>query len=133
MIPAKAFYQTYLADDGLSELNQKLAHEVLKEAPNHVFEFGLGSGKNLKLIQKLSMQYARVVAVSGLDVSLLNVLHATVKNGLPHVSLGDEQYLRHYCNYDCVITISVLDHIEDVDGIIHELQRIANKCVILAE
>src|SRR6478736_2327863 len=133
MIPPKAFYETYLADNGLSELNHKLAHEVLKEAPNHVFEYGCGTGKNLRLIQKLSPQYAKSVSVSGLDVSLLNVLHATVKNGLQHVSLGDEHYLRHYCNYDAVITCSVLDHIEKVDGIIQELQRIANKCVIIAE
>jgi ubiquinone/menaquinone biosynthesis C-methylase UbiE len=133
MIQPKEFYRTYQADDSIVELNRKLAHEVMKESPNHVLEFGTGTGKNLKLIQSLQMQYAKVVAVSGIDISLINVLHATVKNGLPHVSLGDENYLRHYCNFDVVITCSVLDHVENIEGIIQELQRIANKCVIIAE
>jgi 2-polyprenyl-3-methyl-5-hydroxy-6-metoxy-1,4-benzoquinol methylase len=133
MIQPKEFYRSYIADDSIVELNRKLAHEVMKEAPNHVFEFGCGTGKNLKFIQSLSMQYAKLADVSGIDISLVNVLNATVKNGLPHVSLGDENYLRHYCNYDVVITCSVLDHIENINGIVQELQRIANKCVILAE
>lgn len=134
MSNSKEFYKNYLADDNLVELNQKLVHEVLKENPNHVFEFGSGSGKNLKLIQRLQVQYSRYnIAVSGLDISLINCLHAVVKNGQQHISIGDETYLRHYCNYDIVITCSVIDHIQDIDGIIQELQRIANKCVILAE
>jgi trans-aconitate methyltransferase len=103
--------------------------EILKFNPVHVLEFGTGSGKNLRLIQ----QKRPKVSVSGLDISLLNVLQATVKNNLPHVVLGDETHLRHYCNFDVVFTTSVLDHIENVSGIIHELQRIANKAVVIAE
>jgi len=134
MKPPKEYYSLYLADDNLSELNHKLAHEVLKEAPNHIFEMGCGTGKNLKLILKLQSNYAKSgVCVSGLDISLVNCLHAIVKNGIQHIAIGDETYLRHYCNQDVVITCSCLDHIEKIDAIIQELQRIANKCVILAE
>jgi ubiquinone/menaquinone biosynthesis C-methylase UbiE len=125
----KEYYRQYLADDNLSPLNHQLVKKVLSYDPRHVLEFGTGTGKNLKLIQSLNDQ----VYTSGIDVSLINVLHSIVKNGQRHVSIGDEQYLRHYCNYDCVITISCLDHIQDVSGIIQELQRIANKAVVIAE
>lgn len=134
MKSAKEYYRSYQAGDDLSELNKMLVDEILKEQPNHVFEFGCGVGKNLRLIRKMQGAYARSnVHVSGLDISLVNVIHSIVKNGTEHIALGDENYLRHYCNYDVVITCSVLDHIPEIDGIIQELKRIANKSVIIAE
>lgn len=125
----KDYYRSYKADDGTSLLNHMTVDEILKFNPNHVFEYGCGSGKNLRLIQQRNGK----ITVSGLDISLINVLQATVKNNLPHVSLGDENYLRHYCNFDVCVTVSVLDHIEYIDGIVQELQRIANKAVVIAE
>lgn len=130
----KEFYSNYLADNELCNLNFNLILEVLKENPNHVLEFGMGTGKNLRLILDRQYLVARSnISVSGIDISLQGVLHSQIKNGIEHVSIGNENHLRHYCNYDVVITCSVLDHIEEIDGIIEEFKRIANKAVILAE
>ena len=127
--PAKQYYETYLADDNLSDLNKDLVEEVLKEKPMHVFEYGAGTGKNLRYIQKLD----KTISVTGIDVSKINYIYAVVRNEIPHFAIGDESALRHYCNFDVVITCSVLDHIEEIRGIIAELKRIANKAVIIAE
>lgn len=130
----KEFYANYLADDNVSELNHALAAEVMAFNPAHVFEFGAGTGKNLKLIEKIQTNYARHNVVTiGMDLSVMNVLHARIKNGLNYFMHGDEGLLRNIVNCDVVITCSVLDHIEDVEGIIWELKRIANKAVIIAE
>ena len=126
---AKEFYRTYLADNNTSELSDRLVKEILNLNPNHTLEMGCGTGKNLRLINSL----APSIAVSGIDISLVNVLHSIVKNGLQNVALGDESHLRHYCNFDIVFTVSCLDHIEDIDGIIGEFKRIANKAIVIAE
>jgi 2-polyprenyl-3-methyl-5-hydroxy-6-metoxy-1,4-benzoquinol methylase len=134
MITSKEYYRSYIAGDDICQLNINLVHEILKENPNHVLEFGCGTGKNLRLIKQKQISYAKDnTCVTGVDISLVNVINAIVKNGVENVAIGDETYLRHYCNYDVVFCCSVLDHIENVDNIIQELQRIANKCVILAE
>jgi 2-polyprenyl-3-methyl-5-hydroxy-6-metoxy-1,4-benzoquinol methylase len=133
MTPAKAFYETYLADDNIAEINKVLAHEVLVLGPNHVFEFGCGTGKNLKLIQKMQTSYAKAnIVTAGIDLSFLNITHAIVKNNQKFVSIGDESHLGYYSNFDVVFTCSVLDHIEDIDKIISNFKRMA-KTVILAE
>jgi 2-polyprenyl-3-methyl-5-hydroxy-6-metoxy-1,4-benzoquinol methylase len=129
MKDAKEHYRLYLADDNLSELNKNLIQVALEQAPKSIFEFGAGTGKNLKFVQKLDSE----IFVSGIDVSYINVIHAMVKNGLNHIALGDEQDLRHYTNFDVCITVSVLDHIVDIRSIVNELKRIANKAVVIAE
>ena len=134
MKSAKQYYSTYLADDNIVSLNKQLADEVLSLNPNHVFELGIGTGKNLRLILKEQYRYAlSSISVFGIDVSMINVINAVVKNNLKGVALADESYLRHFCNFDVVITCSCLDHIEDITGIIQELKRICNKAVIIAE
>lgn len=122
----KEFYRSYIADDNLSALNARLSHVINQLKPNHVFEFGMGSGKNLKILPE-------GVGVGGLDVSFVNVAKAHLKNDIQFVMVGDETHLRHLCNYDVVFTCSVLDHIEDIDGIVAEFIRIANKAVVIAE
>lgn len=67
----------------------------------------------------------------GLDVSLPNVFKAQAQS--EGIALGDEKYLRHLCNFDAVICVSVLDHIPQVHAIVDELKRIANKVVYLIE
>jgi 2-polyprenyl-3-methyl-5-hydroxy-6-metoxy-1,4-benzoquinol methylase len=111
----------------MSELNNRLIIEVRKFQPNHVFEFGFGNGKNLKPLA------SKAISTLGLDISMMNVIHAHCLFELPGIMKADESYLRHLVNFDVVITCSVLDHIENIDGIVQELQRIANKSVIIAE
>lgn len=123
----KQFYSTYQADDTLAELNRRLLEEVKKYSPVHALEFGCGSGKHL------TQTALPQVVTGGLDISFLNIITARTRNSLPFLILGDETHLRHLCNFDVVFTCSVLDHIEQVDGVVRELQRIANKAVIIAE
>lgn len=123
----KEFYRTYLADNTTGPLNDHLATLILSEDPNHVFEFGCGTGKNLRMVN------APRIGLSGMDVSLINITYATVYSPGIMFAIGDESYLRNLCNFDVVFTCSVLDHIERVDGIISEFKRICNKVVYLAE
>lgn len=119
----KEYYRNYLADDKLGAVSRKVIQEIYKEEPNHIFEFGCGTGKNLNSFN---------TTVCGLDISWQNITHAYAKN-IPFLILGDESHLRHLCNFDIVFTCSVLDHIQDISGIVQELKRIANKVVYLAE
>lgn len=125
MSEAKDFYKTYHADDNLSALSYKLFELIEAEKPVHAFEMGAGTGKNLRHLRD------KKIYAFGIDVSQLNVIHAALMHS--SVMLGDENYLRNICNADVVFTVSVLDHIQKIDGIIDELKRIANKCVFLAE
>lgn len=126
MSEAKEFYRTYLADDGPSVLSSELVNQIEELNPAHVLEFGMGTGKNLRMLD-----YG--IAVAGIDISFLNITHAIARNEIPCAILGDETHLRHLCNFDVVFTCSVLDHIEHIDGIIDEFKRIANKGIFLAE
>jgi len=121
----KQFYKTYQADDNVSELAETLLTLINQEDAVHAFEFGMGSGKHLRRLR------AKGIATFGIDISILNCIRA--QSEMDGIALGDESYLRHLVNFDCVFTVSVLDHIEDVDGIIGELKRICNKSVFLLE
>lgn len=120
----KRFYQDYLADNGLSPLSQELIQLIRVGDPRSVLEFGAGTGKHLK-------EFPRAKTF-GIDLSLHNLIHANVKNGQNYFAIGDEDWLPKLQGFDVAFTCSVLDHIEDVDGIIKELKRIAKR-VYLAE
>jgi ubiquinone/menaquinone biosynthesis C-methylase UbiE len=124
---SKDYYKTYRADDTLSELSWTLLSEVMKFDPVHVLDYGCGSGKHLYMFHRNN------ICTIGVDISPMNCAKAIHKYDLPCIINSDETYLRHLCNVDCVFTCSVLDHIEDIDAIIAEFKRIANKSVILAE
>ena len=123
----KDHYKNYLADDTISPLSEKLIERILLYKPTHALDFGGGSGKHSNMLEKLA------VSSCSLDLSFNNISKAHFTHDLPLLIKGDETHLRHLANFDVVFTCSVLDHIEDVANIIGELQRIANKAVILAE
>lgn len=123
MSDSKEFYRNYLADNETSRLSTRLIIEINALNPNHVLEFGCGTGKHGNFIGNYC----------GIDLSLQNVIHAMVRNNCPMVIKGDETNLRHLCNFDVVFTCSVLDHIEEVEAIIGEFVRISNKAIFLAE
>lgn len=123
----KDFYRDYQADDNLSPLSEALLSKILTYTPIHCIEFGSGTGKHLKWLQD------KGICSHGIDISPINTITAIIKNGAKSVQLGDESILRNCCNYDVVTTVSVLDHIENIDGIIQEFKRIANKAIVIAE
>lgn len=124
MISPKKFYNTYRADETISYLAERMMCLIRKDCV-HAFEFGCGEGKHLRRLEE------KGVVSFGMDISIINVFLAQAK-GIG-VAYGDESYLRHLVNFDCCFTVSVLDHIPDVAGIIAELKRIANKVVYLIE
>lgn len=124
---AKEYYRNYQADNSWSRLSETMVNLILNEAPSHILEFGSGSGKHLAALKK------HFIASCGIDISVTNTMNAHFKNDCSFLILGDETNLRHLCNFDCVFTVSVLDHIPAIAGIINEFKRIANKAVFLAE
>lgn len=123
----KEYYRNYLADDYASTLTTKIILLIKAEQPSHVLEFGCGTGKNINFLD------ADGIPTIGIDISFMNCITAKVKYNLPCLICADETYLRNIVNCDCVFTVSVLDHIDDIDGIIGEFKRIANKAILLAE
>lgn len=123
----KQYYKNYQADDNLSRLSDELIDIIINEQPVHAFDFGCGSGKHLDILNRYG------ISTIGMDISFMNVMRAKAKYDLPCIICSDERYLRNLINCDVVFTCSVLDHIEDIDGIIRNLKRIANKSIILAE
>lgn len=127
MTPAARYYSQYEADEKLSDLSWKLLWHVEWFNPVHAMDFGAGNGKHCKVL------HDKGIVTLALDISKVNVAKAIFGLDLPFVALGSDAHLRHLANFDVVFTCSVLDHIEDVERIIQEFQRIANKAVVLAE
>lgn len=128
MKPVKEYYRTYQADESMLPLNEFLCREIVAMKPAHVLEFGCGTGKNLLMIQSEAPE----IDTFGIDISFLNCIKAFGKD-LNNITHGDEGMLGHLGNFDVVFTCSVLDHIEDIESIIEELKRIANKSIVIAE
>lgn len=123
----KEYYKNYQADDKVGMIGDWLLVKISLDNPIHILEFGCGTGKHLTQLHK------RGISTLGIDISPMNVITAMTRHNLPFVVCSDETYLRNICNIDVVFTVSVLDHIENIDGIIGEFKRIANKCIYLAE
>lgn len=125
----KSYYSNYHANNDLFEIDQMLIDEVLKQNPSSVFDFGTGTGKNLKLLQSKAPD----VIIGGLDLSFLNIIHARAQNNLPFLMIGDETHLSKIRNFDVVMTCSVLCHIKDISHIMKEFKNIAAKSIVIAE
>ena len=122
---AKNYYRSYIANDLILPLNERLVQDVLSYNPKSVLEFGCGVGKNLELLKD------KVPNHLGIDISVEAIKIARNK-GL-YVICGDESTLKTTGNHDVVFTCSVLDHIEYIDGIVNHLKRIANIAIVIAE
>lgn len=122
---AKSYYRSYLANDLVLPLNERLIQDVLSYSPKSILEFGCGVGKNLALLKD------RVPHHLGIDISAEAIKIATNK-GL-NAMCSDERTLKALGHYDVVFTCSVLDHIQHIESIISELKRIANVSIVIAE
>lgn len=129
MIEPKSFYATYHANNERFSIDDLLINEVLRQSPESVFDFGTGTGKNLKRIQEINPK----INVCGLDMSFLNIIHARAQNNLPFLIIGDEWFLCRLRNFDVVMTCSVLCHIKDIRMIISDFKQIAKKSILIAE
>src|SRR4051794_7480978 len=91
---AKSYYRSYVANDLILPLNERLVQDILSYNPKSVLEFGCGVGKNLTLLKN------RVTDHLGIDISAKAVEIAT-KKGLNAIC-GDESKLTTLGNYDVV-------------------------------
>ena len=101
---------------------------ILAKEYKSVFEFGCNAGRHLKFLNDLGLE------VSGCDLSKRAINAAQYLNNLP-VVIGDEAHLKTLAknSVDVCLTVSVLNHIEDIDSIVKQLKRIASKSVIVCE
>lgn len=114
---AKQYYRGFSADDTISPLGLEMLEMIVKKRCKTVFEFGSGTGKNLRWLQSNGL------TCYGIDVSLVNVFRAQAME--TNCGMGDETHLRFFSGFDALFTCSVLDHIEDIAEIITEFKRIA--------
>lgn len=125
MRTSKEYYKSYLADDKIRSINEKLVETVLSLKPKTVLEFGAGVGKNLKLLSEKDPN----IKLLGIDVSRTNIKNAVI----PCLILGDEKMLNQNMlgRFDVIFTCSVLDHIKEIDDIIIQMKRLADKIILM--
>jgi len=126
----KEFYKNYVADNHIDDIDRVLISEIIKLEPDSAFEFGCGSGKNLKMIEQA---LDKRIETCGQDISILNCIQAHLA-GVDSVICGDERHLP-IRPFDVVFTCSVLDHIphENINALVDGLKTMASKAVIVCE
>ncbi|AIF82789.1 Methyltransferase domain [Candidatus Nitrososphaera evergladensis SR1] len=122
----KAFYKKYVADGNVYPLNHELVNTIMSFEPSSVFEFGCGVGKNLVLLRDKGVK-----SIFGIDISEAAIKKAKEK-GI-NALRADERHLSKVQPCDVAFTCSVLDHVENIDKIMEQLKRIAQKAVVLME
>lgn len=130
VINPKYYYKRYTANDIILPLNRDLISQVFSLNPQSVIEFGCGTGKNLDLLRGEQKD----VRVFGIDISKNATKIARTKYRLD-VVCASEDYLRELPDksFDVGFTCSVLDHIEEIDNIVTELNRICRMAIVIAE
>lgn len=124
------FYQSFDCGETLLPYNLKTLNRIIEINPKSVLEFGCNNGKNLQYLKERLPQTADVF---GIDFSMSAIMKAA-KKGLD-VKLGDENALKNISDkkYDVIFTISVLDHMPNIENTLKSFERIAKKAVFLTE
>lgn len=97
---------------------------------NSIFEFGCNVGRNLYCIKR---------KIPGCDIMGIDINETAIKAGRQHFRLplrtgGEEALLGIPTNkYDVVFTVSVLDHIPEMEKVLKELLRICQRYFICIE
>ncbi len=99
------------------------------------FEFGCAAGRNIQyVLEHLKLHYALDATGSGIDINQESVSWGR-ENLAVDVRVGDENFLEHLDDnsFDSVFTVSVLDHIPTIDGIVKNMLRLSSKFVLIVE
>jgi SAM-dependent methyltransferase len=91
-----------------------------------VLDIGCGGGR----VSQLAAKYAgRVV---GIDYDAHNIGVAKAANRYPHVEyrLGDVTAVLPGERFDVAVLVAILEHIEDADGLLRQIHRVAPRLVV---
>lgn len=110
-----------------TEDNEKMYDYLEELEAKTVFEFGCNAGRHLIKLNERGFQ------TFGIDLSKRAIKHA--KEQLLNVKCADEKFLPTMKDdsFDAVITVSVLNHIYDIDEIVQHLKRISKKHIVICE
>jgi SAM-dependent methyltransferase len=102
---------------------------ILGSKSNSVFEFGCNVGRHLNQLQKLNIE------VFGIDPVERFISEGIKKYDLKNIKVGDHENLTEIPDnsYDTCLTVSVLNHIHNIDEIIKHLKRICKNQIIICE
>ncbi len=107
-----------------------LTHVAKRLAPASVLEMGCNAGRNLKLLHD-ALPGARV---RGFDINGASIAFGKEKWGLD-LEVADEGYLARQPadSWDVMFTISVLDHIPEITGVLRDIARVTRRYYIAIE
>ena len=91
-----------------------------------VLDIGCGGGR----LSRLASKYAGHVV--GIDYDPRNIAMAKAENTQPHVEfrLGDVTTMLPGEQFDLALLVAVLEHIEDVDGLLTQIHRVTKRLVV---
>lgn len=116
---SKEFYTNYNNGHVIYECNKRIIGLINGMNPYSVLEYGCGTGKNLNLIRaerRVGIDLSRPAIVDGIKSY----------EGIDFI-YSDEAILSSFRNkqFDVSFTVSVLDHIEDIDFILEQLKVVS--------
>lgn len=138
MIPAEYYGKTQTARDFThkfpSYYPQVMSEIALMIEAKSIFEFGCGSGRNLKVIEERFSQEKKHIITRGMDIDPEYVKFGRKNYGL-NLTVGDETQVLTLedPHYDLVFTVSVLENIPNPQNIVASLLNMANKCCVFIE
>jgi SAM-dependent methyltransferase len=130
---AQAYWSGLASDDfydGHQHWRSSIARRVAATSPRSVLEFGCNVGRNLREL-RTHLPYTRLV---GVDINAEAVERGRARYELD-LRRGDESYLHHFLpgEFDVSMTISVLDHLQEVNEGFEALLRVSARYVFLLE
>lgn len=108
-----------------------LAHVVRRLDPHSVTEMGCNAGRNLELLRRT---LPTETTLRGFDVNRVSIEYGRAKWGLD-LEHADESYLASLPAraLDVLFTVSVLDHIPAIEGVVANLARVVQRYYVAIE
>lgn len=98
-----------------------LVHVIRRLAPDTVLEMGCNTGRNLDLLRR---SLPAQTSLRGFDINRRSIEYGMAKWGLD-LDVADESFFvsQPAGSVDVVFTVSVLDHLPEVEAVLHDLAR----------
>jgi SAM-dependent methyltransferase len=108
-----------------------LAHVIARLEPESVVEMGCNAGRNLELLRRT---LPATSSLRGFDVNAASIEYGRTKWNL-ELEHADEAYLSRQPagSMDVLFTVSVLDHIPAIEGVLADLARVVRRYYLAVE